>query len=109
MLIHPTLETLQRLRLRGKGIPRRGGQAPGDLYAVVRIAENARLHVVTTHLNAGGSTSDAAARSDQLGQLRIRPGDPAVPADQHSSRLGHFADEQTVSRSSSAISPAVSP
>ena len=33
----------------------------------------------------------------------------AVPDDQHSKRFGHFADEHTVSRLSSAIRPAVSP
>jgi curved DNA-binding protein len=28
----------QRMRLRGKGLPKRGGKEKGDLYAVVQIA-----------------------------------------------------------------------
>jgi endonuclease/exonuclease/phosphatase family metal-dependent hydrolase len=43
--------------------------AKGAVHAVVRISENASLNVVTTHLDAGGSTGDRDARASQVRQL----------------------------------------
>ena len=43
--IKPGTQNGQRLRLKGKGLPRKGGEGSGDLYAVVRIVIPEHLSV----------------------------------------------------------------
>lgn len=54
--------------------------AKGAVHAVIRVSETARVNVVATHLDAGGSDANRAARVTQLDELRdfISEIDPAT-------------------------------
>ena len=42
----------------------------GILHAVIRVSETSRVHVVTTHLDSGGTGGDRQTRAEQIAELR---------------------------------------